>query len=176
MGHIIEAPGGIEARPEAKAQITGHQPITVPSGHLQEREDTGPAKAGAHPHEALMHQYPIDPIEGYHVRHGAQGHEVEPGGHIGLGNTPLGKPTPRPQAAPKGGEQEENHPHPRQVLGGEGTTRLVGIDDGIGRRKLAAGQVVIGDDNPEPRRLRGRHPLETGDAVINGNQQVRRLS
>jgi hypothetical protein len=64
-----------------------------------------------------------------------------------------------------------------EVLAREGAARLVRIDDHVGGRQDDAAvalhrQVVVGDDDREPRRLRVGDAVEAGDAVVDGHQHV----
>jgi hypothetical protein len=143
----------------------------VALGHFQDRLDPRPRTPGADPLQALMDQDAVVGIQRHHVGHAAQGHQVEQLADIGL--RLLVVPAQAAQARAQGHQHVENHPDARQGLAGEPATGLVRVDDGIGCRQFIAGQVVVGDQHLEARRLRRRHTLDTGDAVVHGNQQVR---
>ncbi|MNR07238.1 hypothetical protein D3C85_1233540 [compost metagenome] len=122
-----------------------------------------------------MDQDAVVGVQRHHVGDAAQGHQVEQLGQVRLGQAAAGEPVQLAQPRAQGQHHVEDHPDPGQRLARKAATRLVGIDDGIGRRQLRAGQVVVGDQHREARRLGRRHAVEAGDAVVHCDQQLRLL-
>ncbi len=62
------------------------------------------------------------------------------------------------------------------MLRGECAPGLVRVDDDRGRGKLGAGQVMIGDQHVDAGRGRRAHAVDARDAVVDGDDQARRLA
>ncbi|MNC41478.1 hypothetical protein D3C75_902470 [compost metagenome] len=122
-----------------------------------------------------MDQDAVVGVQRHHVGDAAQRHQVEQLGQVRLGKTAAGEPVQLAQAGAQSQHHVEDHPDPGQRLAGEGAARLVGIDDGVGRRQLGARQVVVGDQYRKAGRLGRGHAVETGNAVVHGDQQLRAL-
>ncbi len=140
--------------------------------HLQHRAQPRPRPPGADARQALVHQDAVVGIQRHHVGHAAQGHQVEQLAQVRFSDTRSGEPAQLAQPRAQGQQHVEHHPDPGQCLAGERAARLVGIDDGVGRRQLRARQVVVGDQHLEPGRLGRGHAVDAGDAVVDGDQQL----
>ena len=77
------------------------------------------------------------------------------------------------QVPAQGQQHVEHHADASEHLAGEGVAAQVRIDDGIGRRQRLAGQVVVGDQHLPTARLGRGDAGMAGDAVVDGDQQVR---
>ena len=71
------------------------------------------------------------------------------------------------------GQHIEHHANPGGILAQKLTTRLIGIDDGIGIGQLLTRQVMVGDHNLHPQLTRHPHTVEGSNAVVHGHQQIR---
>ncbi len=170
--HVIEATGGVESRPHREAEIGSHGMAMVAIGQRQQHQHPGASAAGTDPPQPLMHQDAVQPLQRRHVGHCAQRHQIQPISQDRLGDPLSGKPAVRLQARAQCRQHIEHHPNPGQALVGKAATRLVGIDDGIGRGQLRPGQVMIGDQHLDARGSRRGHPGNAGDAVVDGDDQV----
>ena len=143
-------------------------------GHFQDRLKPWPRPPGADSLKPLMHQNAVVGVQRHHVGHAAQCHQIEQFGDVGRFDRLI--PTQTVQACTQGNQYVEDHPYPGQRLAGELATRLVRVDDGIGRRQFVARQVVIGDQHAQPGFFRRCHAFDAGDPVVHGDQQLRRTS
>ena len=79
----------------------------------------------------------------------------------------------RAQFGAQGQQHVKHHTHARHVFAGKQAARLVGVDQRIGLRQGAAGQVVVGHDDLHAQSLGAGHAFQAGNAVINRQQQLR---
>ena len=172
--HVIQPAGGIQPWPENKTQITTGQPLGTASGHVQQCRNPRTATASTNARQPLVHQNAVIGIQRHHIRHGTQGHQIKQLPQIRLGAR--GKIALFTQMCPKRQHDIENHPDPGNTLAGKVTARLIRIDDGIGHRQLLGGQMVIGHHHLQTGGLGRCNPLDTGNAVIHGNQYIRMVA
>ena len=85
------------------------------------------------------------------------------------------KPAAVAQISPECKHDIENNPDAGKILRSEATVLLVRINDRIGRRKSRQRQMMVGYQNPDPELPGALHPVETGDPVINGDNEFRLL-
>ncbi|EPN69873.1 hypothetical protein A245_01086, partial [Pseudomonas syringae pv. actinidiae ICMP 19096] len=85
-----------------------------------------------------MHQNAVVGVQRHDVGDAAQRHQIEQFAQIGLGT--LIEPAGIAQACSQGHQHVKDHPHARQRFTGKGTPWLIGVDDGVRRRKLVTGQ------------------------------------
>ena len=69
----------------------------------------------------------------------------------------------------------EHHANAGDCLAREWTARLVGVDDGCRVRQPLTRQVMIGNDHINCKRLRGGDAVNAGNAVIDRDDDLRRL-
>jgi len=172
QAHVVQAPGSVQARPEDKTQVGGGDFRVVTLGHLQNCLEPRPRTPGTNALKPLMNEDAVVGIQRHHVRHAAQGHQVQQLGDIW--RLAVLVPAQAVQARPQGDQHIENHPDPRQRLARELAAGLVGVDDGIRGRQLAAWQVVVGDQHAQTGLFRRSNAFNTGNPVIDRNQQLRR--
>ncbi len=144
----------------------------IAPGNLENRPQPRPSPPRTNSRQALVDQNAVVGVQRHHVGDSAQRHQIEQLGQIRLGPALTGEPAEVTQPCAQGQQHVEDHPDTGDALAREGTSRLVGIDDGIGRRQLVAGQVMVGDQHPHPGRLGCRDAIDAGDAVVDGDQQV----
>jgi hypothetical protein len=127
---------------------------------LLEGENTRPQRIGQQQH-AIFGQDTVWAAQGHHIGQGAQGHQIEQAADVG------GLPG---QQAVDGRGQEKGHAHPGQI--GTRSRGQLGIDHGVGRRQRVPGQVVVGDDDGEPKLPGPGHLGRSADAAIHGDQDL----
>ncbi|MNH97115.1 hypothetical protein D3C73_498070 [compost metagenome] len=171
QAHVVQAPCCVQARADNEAQIGGGDTRMIALGHFEDRLDPRPGTSSANPLQALMHQNPVVGIQRHHVGHAAKSHQIEQFADIRL--RPACVPAQLAQPRTQGHQHIENHPDAGQRLARKLATGLVRIDDGIGQRQLVTGQVVVGDEHLEPGLFRRCHAFDAGDAVVDGDQQMR---
>ncbi len=112
-------------------------------------------------------------VQRHNISHSTERHEVQQAPQVGFGiRQAIGFPELLAQRC----EHVKHDANTGRVLAQERTTRLVWIDDGIGIRKLFAGQVVIGHHHFHAKFLGRANAFNRGYAVINGDHQVRELT
>ena len=168
--HVVQAAGGVDARPHCEAEVGSDDSGRPPGRHLQQGLDTGTGLAGADALQARRHQNAIVVIQGHHIGHRTQCHQVGILRQVGL--IALLKPAAPAQFCPQREHHVEDHADTRQVFAGKIAARLVGVDDDIGGGQLATRQVVIGDQGGDAQRPGRGHPLDTGNTIVHGNDQV----
>ncbi|MNZ19294.1 hypothetical protein D3C78_363190 [compost metagenome] len=171
QAHVVQAPGGIEPRAEDKAKVGGGDARMIAPGHFKDGLEPRPGPPGTDAFQALMDQDTIVGIQRHHVSHAAQGHQIEQLADVRLRRVVV--MTEAAQTRSQGHQHIEDHPDPGQRLAGKLAARLVGIDDGVCRRQFMARQVVIGHQYFQARSLGGCHAFDAGDAVVDGDQQLR---
>ena len=110
-------------------------------------------------------------VQPHHVGHGAQCHQRQQAAQSGL-LLPVERAA-RAQFGAQGQQHVKHHTHARHVFAGKQAARLVGVDQRIGLRQGAAGQVVVGHDDLHAQSLGAGHAFQAGNAVINRQQQLR---
>ena len=145
----------------------------IAPGHFQNRAQTRSRPPGTNARQTLMHQNAVVGIQRHYVGHAAQRDQIQQFTEVRL-RALRAKPAHVTQPCAQRQQHIKHHTNPGQCLAGERATRLVRVDDGIRHRQLGAGQVVVGDQHSQTRRLGRRHTLDAGNAVIHGNQQLRR--
>ncbi len=77
----------------------------------------------------------------------------------------------RPSAGTSACTSLKAMPVPQSARRARGVVRALRIDDGERRRQLGAGQVVVGDDDPDAGSPRRAHRVHGGDAAVAGDDQ-----
>jgi hypothetical protein len=172
QGHLLQAPCRVEPGAGEESQVRGRGPRRLSAGHLEQGADARATAPGADALESLLHQDAVVAVQGDHIGHRPQGHQIKQVRQIGL--RPLsGEPPDLPQGGPQGGEDVEDHPDPRQVLAREGAAGLIGVDDGGGVREPVPGQMVIGHQHRDAEAVGVLHPGEAGDPVVHRDDEPR---
>ena len=143
-GHVFQATGGIEARRDGEADVSGGQPGSFTPGNLDQGAQAGAALPRAQPTQARCHQGAIVEIQRHQIGHGAHCNKIQQGGKV---RSAIRERTGLTQLSAQCEQHVEHHAHARQHLAGECITLAVRIDDGIGRRQAFAGQMVVGDQH-----------------------------
>ena len=158
----VQAPGGVDARREAKADGARVERARVDLGHAQQRADPRLGRGGQRA-QPLAHQAAVLVAQRHAVGHGGQGDEVE----VLVG----------PRGIAPGARQQR-----RGELVGDAGRAQVGArvaadrrvhDRRIGQRAVGARAVVVGDDDVQAERARPRDLLDRGDRAVGGQQQAR---
>ena len=173
QAHVGEPPGGVQARAEDEAEIHGRGFARVAPGGFEEGGEAGLHAAGAHPFQALADQDAVIAVEFDNISDGAEGDEVEQVGKVGFGA--LSKIAALAQFGAQGKHDVEHDADAGDAFGGEVAARLIGIDDAISGGQGFAGQVVVGDQGGDTVLLGTGDAFQAGDAVVDGNDQVRGL-
>ena len=130
--------------------------MPVAPTHRQNGFDPGAGKTCAHALQPLGDQNAIVEIQRHHIRHRAQGHQIEKSREIGLAPL-LVEPSQLAQSCAQRCHHIKDYTHTRRRLAEKFAARLIGIDDGIGVRQHRTWQVVIGDQHRDLRVFPG-HP------------------
>jgi len=170
--HVGQTTGGIEARPEQEAEVESGGTLGVPSGGFEQSTNAGLHAAGAHALQALADQDAVVAVEFDHVGHRAERDEVEQVGKVWFGM--IVEIAPFAQLGTQGKGDIEHDAHPGDALGGEIAARLVRIDDAVGGRQGLGRQVMIGNKHGNAVFLGAGDAFQTGDAVVDGDDEVRR--
>ena len=174
-GHVFQPAGGVQARRHTKTKVAGGEPSGCAAGHAQQRVDADAGAAVIDARQTLRHQNPVVVIQRHEVRHGAKGHEIKQHPEIRFREAAAGKPARFPQVRTQGQHEVKRHADAGEMFAGKGIARLVGIDDGIGFGKCRPRQMMVGNQHLDAATARLPHAVDAGDAVIDGNNQVRVL-
>ncbi len=166
--HVGEPAGGIEARPGDEAEVEARGFGHVASSGAQQRGEAGLRLCGANAMQALRHEIAVVRIQRHHVGDGAKRHEIGECTEVHLG---LQGAAPSQLGAQRD-HHVEHHADAGQRFGWERASRLVRIDDAVGRGQLGARQVVIGDQRADAERARAGHAFDARDAIVHGDQQI----
>lgn len=169
--HVFQPPGGVQARPQREADVAGGQPARIAAAGLDQGAQPDAALAGAQAAQAGGDQSAVVVVQRNQIGDGADRDQVEQGQQVRLGL--VGERALFAQVPPQRHQHVEDHADAGQRLAREGVAAEVGIDDGVGRRQLLAGQVVVGDQHLPAQRLGRGDTGMAGDAVVDGDQQVR---
>ena len=127
--------------------------------------------SGADAAQTLLDQNAVIGIERHHIGDGAKGDQIEQLSEVGLAAMTL-KPATPTQFSAGGDEQVEHDPNPGQVLAGEGTAWLIGVDQSGGLRQLGARQVMVGNQHRQAELAGALKPSVAGDAIVDGDDQI----
>ena len=162
--------GGVEARPGDEAQVERGGAARVAAGHREQRRHARLRTSGAQARQTLRDEGAVGLVEPHDVGDGAQRDEVEEAGEVGFGAAVESAPLPHPCA--RGDQYVEHHADAGDVLARERAAGLVGVDDDGRRRQRRTGQVVVGDEHVDAPRVRRRHAVDAGDAVVDRDEQA----
>src|SRR5690606_1961303 len=90
-------------------------------------------------------------------------------------NTALGKPAQLTQLCSQCTHDIKNHTDARKVFAGKGTARLIRINNCISVRQFTARQMEVGNDDRYAQIASGLYTFNTGNPVINGDDDIRLL-
>ncbi len=121
----------------------------------------------------LIDQRAIHLIQRHHIGNRAKSHKVKPRCHGGFGNILLLKPIFLSQFGAQCTEKIKGNTDTGETLTGKVTARLVRINNSHRRREHSAGQMMVSDNNVYTQPIGVRHTFNTGNTVINGNNQIR---
>lgn len=100
--------------------------------------------------------------------------QIEQRGEPGFAaSAALGKPVARAQFGAQRQHNVEDDADSGEMLAGEVAVREIRVDDTVGGRQLVAWQVVVGDQRRDPQLPGAGHAVDAGDAVVDGDDQVR---
>jgi hypothetical protein len=183
QAHVLEPTGGVHARTQRIAQIGGDGTRTVAAGGAIQRGNARAALPGADPPQTRGDEDAVVRIQRHQVGDRAQRDEVEQRRQIGSGlrSVPLavtgrcarGESAALAQMRTQRQQQVEHDADAGQRLARKRIPLHVRIHDRVGRRHGRAGQMVIGHDHADAARTRGGDAGVTGDAVVDGEDQVR---
>ncbi len=73
----------------------------------------------------------------------------------------------------QGHQQIEDHTHAGKIWARKAAVGQIRVDQRRGSRQFGSGQVMIGDQHGDTVRIGLAHPLQAGDAVVHGDDQIR---
>ena len=161
----------IDPGPEDEAQVVDPRRLLQP-GDVAERPQPDIA-ALPHHREPLAHQRAVDAGERHHVADRAERHQVEPLLEVGLGAVAI--PARLAQAPVEPDDEEEGHPHRRELAVRALLVQPVGVDHGAGLRQPGLGDMVVDHDHVEAGVGGVRQRIEGGDAAIDGDDHPHTL-
>ena len=168
--HIGQPSGGVDARPQGKAQIERGSGLYRTPGHGKQGGHACRLLAAPDALQALRHQAPVVGVEPHHIGHGAQGHQrqqgVQPGLFLGR------KSASAAQFAAQCQQHVKHHAYAGQVLACERAVGQIGIDQRVGSRQCIPRQMVVGDDDLQAQRLCVAHAFHTGNTVVHREKQL----
>ena len=176
--HVREAAGGVDARPQCKAEVEARGACRHPPGRREQCRHASLHAPGAHPLQALRHQAAVVAVQPHHVGYRAQRHQVEQGVQLGL----VGG-VEQAAAALLGAQRQqhvEHHADAGQGLALETAAGLAGVDDDVGVGQLHRAfavdgrQMVVGHQHLQAAGAGMGHAGAAGDAVVHRHQQLRR--
>ena len=150
--HVGQTAGRVDSRTGGEAEVGGDRAPDVASRHPEQRGHAGGCPPGPDPPQSLLDEDAVVAVEGNHVGHRAEGDEVQKRSEIRRFAALHTLAPPGAQRA----EDIEHHADPGEALAREAVPPAVGIDDGVGRGQLRAGQVVIGDQDIDAELFRAR--------------------
>ena len=161
VARVADPSRRVQARGEDEADVTRLERSTRETGGLHQRAQPRPARTGEHL-QPVPHEDPVLPRERDHVRDGRERHEVQKvqrqvGGHA--------------ERRHQGLRELERDACPAQVLIRRRAIGATGIEDRRSRWQLVSGQVVVGDDDVDPRRSRLADGLDGGDPAVARDDQ-----
>ncbi len=168
--HVGQAPGRVDARTDCEAEIHRARRAGVLARHLEQRRHAGMQAPVADPLQPLGDEDAVVAVEAHHVGDSAEGDEVEQ--RVELRLRGRREPPARAQFGAQREQHVEHHADARQVLAWKSAARLVRVDDAGGVRQHGPRQVVVGDEHRDAEFVGARHPFDTRDAVVDGDDQV----
>jgi hypothetical protein len=157
---------GPMTKPRSSAPAaSGLRPAAVNSAWMP-----GPRAAFAHALQALFDQQSIVGVELDHIGHRAECDQIQQVAQVRLGL--FAEDARAEHLGAQRQQHVEHHADAGQMFAGKFAAGLVGIDDQRIRQGVA-GQMVIGDQHIDAQLARGFDAGMRGDAVIDGNQQIR---
>ena len=169
--HVIQPARRIEPGADGKPQIPCRGPLEAATGNLHQRGDAGASLAAANTAQAVADQRAVEIIQLNHVSHGAERHQVKQTGKVGF--FLIRKCTAFAHDCPQGEHDVENDPHAGQVFTRKLAARLIGIDDRCRLRERFTGQMVVSDQHGHAKAIGFFYTRHAGDAIIDGDQDVR---
>ena len=169
--HVLQPAGGVDPRRQCKTDIAGRELVRLAPAGGDQGLQADAALAGAQTAQASRHQGAVVGIQRHQIGHGAHRHQVQQ--HAQVRTVAIGKGPAPAQLRAQRQQHIEHHPDPGQHLARKATAGLVRVDDGIGRRQLRTGQVVVGDQHLPAQCLGRAHPRQAGDAMVHRDQQLR---
>ena len=170
--HVGQSPGRVDAGADREAEVHGAGRPRVLAGDLEQRRHPGMQSPVADPLQPLRDENPVVAVEPHDVCDRAERDEVEQRVEPrlrGRREAPAGA-----QFRAQRQQNVEHHADARQVLARKAAARLVRIDDARGVRQHRPGQVMVGDEHGDAEFVGPRHAVDTGDAVVDGDDQVGR--
>ena len=140
-------------------------------GRLEQRPQAGSTAARSNAPQSLRDEDAIVEIQRHDIGHGAECHEIEQVGRIGLRSG--GKQAVVPQPAGQRGHHVESDADAGQRLRCEPLAGKVRIHDRRGIRQRRPGQVVIRDQHLDAEAPGLRDSFERRDPVVDGDDQLR---
>ena len=170
--HVFQPPGGVEPRRDGEAEIRRRELGRVALGDFQQRLHAGTQRAGAHPPQPLMNQNAVVPIQRNDIGDRADGDQIQPIRQMGHGDAARLEVPVRAEYLAHGAQHIVGDADAGQIAACELRIRQVGIHQCVRLRQIVAGQMVIGDDDVHPGRLRERHAFHAGRAVVHRDDDV----
>ncbi len=160
-GRVVQPSGRVDARGQAEGDVARAQlgEAVEPGGFL-ERGDAGPGRL-LDEQQPVLDQDAVDPDQGHHVGHRAQGGQVQELADVQgvAGQEPV-----------QGRHQEKSHAHPGQIGAGAVPAVKLGVGHGVGPGQFVAGQVMVRDHHGQAQLLGPGHGLQVRDAAVHGHQ------
>ncbi|MNE28376.1 hypothetical protein D3C80_1218140 [compost metagenome] len=169
--HIIQPPGGVEPRPQRKAEIVGRQLTCITISHFQQRPDARPAFTGADAVQALVHQNAVVGVEWHHVRHRTERDQIQQFRQVRHRQRTLFEPAAVTQPRTQRQHQIKSHTDAGQGFGRELTAAQVRVDDRFRRRQGFPRQVVVSHQHLHAFGVGHVHSRMGRDAVIHREDQ-----
>ena len=168
---LADAPAGVDARPQRKAEVAAARRLHQPRGFGKRRKaDVLPPR---HDPQALRHERPVEALQARDVRHGAERDQVEKVEDLRLGQR-LEQAAPA-QLADQRYPQQEGHADRgkmavrRPVIA---FVEAVGVDQRMRDREQACTLMVVDDDDIEPGRLGFFQRLERLRSAVDAHRDA----
>ena len=169
--HVVEPAGRVQPRPEHETKVEAGCLVDRPATGREQCTDAGRGASGAHALEPLLDQNAVVVIQSHHVRHCAERDQVQQRRQIGLPGR-IAPDSPLTHLGTQGHQHVEHHAATGQVARRERTAGLVRVDDQR-VRQCVTGQVMVGHQHFDAARPCRIDPGHAGDAVVDGDDQVR---
>ena len=134
--HVRQAPGGVDARAQGKAEVEGGGSIRLARSGGEQRGHARRQGAGTHALEALRDEAAVVGVELHHVGHGAQSDQRQQGVELGLAGG-----VEHAALAQFGAQRQQHVEHHADAGDGfalEGAAGLVRVDDDVGQTGSSA--------------------------------------
>ncbi|MNE61304.1 hypothetical protein D3C80_1565100 [compost metagenome] len=133
--------------------------MRIAVGNLQQRFDAWSAFPRANPAQTLPGQNTVIGVQRDNVRNRPQRDQIEIFRQIRHRDTARLKPAFITQQRAQRQYQIESDPYPRERFRREVAVAQIGVNDRFGSRQGVTWQMVIGDDNRDPKLMR---PIDPG--------------